>query len=449
MGDDREQQVQGTRERWSNRRILFLAAIIVLIVYAVFRLPTALTQVFGRAHETLILLILSVALTYFLLPIVRLLCRVPVELDPKIKRSIAAILSIVIFLAVLGLLATLTVSPIVVEIGQVVEIVSEWAEEDFAQRVEGYLESVLENLPEEIRERVEARIDVDEEGWTVDRVTEILLEQIERWGEAILAWHLQFVVTVISSVRYVVGFVIIVVLTYYFLTDAGSIRNGMEAHVPPDARPRYHQTLDDMDAVIQAYVHTLLVVSVIIGIATIIILYFAGVEAYLTFGILAGIANMVPVLGAIVAVTAMVAISLLQVGFQRSLIILAIYTGVELVVDRIVAPKLMSEGARLHPVAVIIALLVGAELFGFIGLFIAVPVLAAARIAWIHYRAHMSGGDVAEEFDELIGSSKSSDSEDEVKDVRPDEEPKSIVADSESEDAEDTGRADDVEDGAE
>jgi predicted PurR-regulated permease PerM len=417
-------------EQWSNRRIIFLAIVIALIFYAVFRLPTTLNYVLARARETLILLILSVALTYFLLPAVQWMCRAPVQLEARSKRAIAAGTTIVLFLALVILLATVTVAPIVEETGQVLETVTQWAQQDLATKVETYAEDLLERLPPSYRAEVEARIAAAEQEWTVDKITETISERVRDWGKTILQWQANVIATVLSSGRYLVALLIVPVFSYYFLTDASAIREGLESHVPPDGRERYHQMLDDMDAVIQRYVHTILVISLITFVATAITLYVAGVDVYLTFGILAGVSSLVPVLGAIVAVIGITAISLLQVGLKTTVIVMIVYGAIQLVTDRVIAPKLMAEGAELHPVAVLIGLLVGAEFFGMIGIFIAVPVLAAARVAWIHYRAYISEGQHSRELDSLLGRHQPEE-DDELPGPDPgsNDDPESIVED--------------------
>ncbi|MGD9497749.1 MAG: AI-2E family transporter, partial [Armatimonadota bacterium] len=117
----------------------------------------------------------------------------------------------------------------------------------------------------------------------------------------------------------------------------------------------------------------------------------------------AGIANMVPVIGGVVATVLIAAITPLQMGFSRMLIVLLVYGAIQFVTDRIVSPKLMSENARLHPIAVILALLVAAEFLGMIGVFIAVPVLAVAKVVYTHYRAYMREDSRGEELAELMG----------------------------------------------
>ncbi|MFO8082120.1 MAG: AI-2E family transporter [Armatimonadota bacterium] len=403
-----EEAVEGAsgpevRDCWPNRRIIFLAVVIALIFYAVFRLPPALSYVFERAREVVIMLVLSIALAYFLLPVVNALCRINVNLRPQVKRAIIAASVILLFLVLLVILVTVIIAPIVEETGQVLQTVTDWAQEDLAAQVEGFTSNLIDRLPEQYREPVREQITAAEQELTVERITETLSERVQDWGRTLLEWQVSIIATVMSSGRYIVALLIVPVFAYYFLTDATAIRDGIAAHIPEDARPRYHQMLTDMDVVIQRYVHTIMVISVMTGVATALTLYFAGVDVFLTFGILAGIANMIPVLGAIAAVIGITLISLLQVGLKTTIIVMIVYGAIQLVTDRIIAPKLMAEGAELHPIAVLVGLLVGAEFFGMIGVFVAVPVLAAGRVALIHYRAYVAEGEASREFDRLLG----------------------------------------------
>ncbi len=393
---------------WSNRRIIFLAVVVAVIFYAVFRLPTTITYILARARDTLILLILSVALAYFLLPVVSALCKIPVKLSDRTKRSTASLIAITVFIGLVVMLTTVTITPIVNETGKVLQTVSHWAQHDLAGQLQGLTDSLLSRLPVEYRLQVEQQIQAAEAEWTAERITETVSTRIQDWGKAILQWQVNLIASVLSSGRYLMALLIIPVFTYYFLADAASIRTGIQGLVPAEARERYHQMLSDMDTVIQRYVRTVMTISLMTGVATALTLYFAGVDVFLTFGILAGIANMVPVLGAIAAVIGITAISLLQVGLKTTIIVMIVYSAIQLVTDRVIAPKMMAEGAQLHPVAVLLGLLVGAEFFGMVGVFIAIPVLAAARVAWIHYRAYMNEGEHSKELDSLLGRERPS-----------------------------------------
>ncbi len=394
---------------WSNRRIIFLAVVIAVIFYAVFRLPAMVNNVLARARDTLILLVLSIALAYFLLPAVNALCRIPVKLTERTKRSTASLITIVVFFGLVILLTTVIVAPIVDETGNALQTVTHWAQQDLAAQVQGFVDGLISRLPADYQQQVQQQIQAAEEKWTVQKITETVSNQSQNWGKSFLQWQVNMIAGVLSSGRYLMALLIVPVFTYYFLADAGSVRKGLAAHVPPEARDRYQQMVGDMDTAVQRYVHTVMAISLMTGVATALTLYIAGVDAFLTFGILAGVANMVPVLGGIVAVIGITAISLLQVGLKTTIIVMIVYGAIQLVTDRVISPKLMAEGTQLHPVAVLVGLLVGAEFFGMIGVFIAVPVLAAARVAYLHYRAYITEGPHSTELYSLLGRGPLSD----------------------------------------
>jgi len=396
-------QDEAPAERWSNRRIIFLAIIIAIIFYAIFHLPPTINYLLTRARQTVILLILAVSLAYLLLPAVDLLLRIPVPLEARFKRTLAALITIIVFTVLLLLLAAVIVTPITDELGKTLTTVTQWVQSDLATRIDEFFQHMLEQLPEPYHSQAQEQLDSITRQLSGPELAATIRRRWADWGGAILQWPLNLLSSVLSSGAWLLGLLIVPVFAFYFLTDASSMREGMATHVPPKDRQRYHRVLRDMDEVVRGYVRTIMIISLITGVATALTLYVAGVRVFLTFGILAGVANMVPVVGGVVAVVLITAISLLTVGLNRTIIILIVYGIIQLVSDRVIAPKLMSQGANLHPVAVIIALLVGAEFFGIIGVFVAVPVLAAARVAWIHYHAYMSDDAHGRELEELLG----------------------------------------------
>lgn len=391
-------------ELWPNRRIIFLAVVVALIFYAVFRLPEGLNYLFARASETLILLIFAIGLSYFLLPVVDLLTRIPVPLETRAKRNTAATITVVLFIVLALVLLAVVVTPLVNEIGQVLQTISAWAQTDLAGQIDNYRETLIQALPEPIREQAQTQIERLQEQLSGENLANTLQSRIAEWGQKLLEWQLGVILTVLSSGHYLLALLIVPVLAYYFITDASTIREGVAAHVPPDGRDRYYQMIDNVDEVMRAYVRSILIISVVIGVATAALLYFAGVSVFITFGLLAAVANMVPVVGPMMAVAMIVVISLLQIGFRGTLIVLLIYGAIELAIDRVVAPKLMAEVAKLHPIVVILALLVGAEFFGLIGVFIAVPLLAALRVIYLHVRAYLADERHQRELDELLAA---------------------------------------------
>lgn len=399
MAEEAQPTTQPVPERWTNRRIIFLAIVVAIIFYAIFNLPPTLHYLLVRARQTLILLILSIALTYLLAPAVDLLMRIPVRIERRTKRTVAALIALVVFTVLLVVLVAVIITPLTQEMGKTLNTVTQWVQTNFATGLDPLIERTVGQLPEPYRSEALEQIDALEEQFSGPG----LAETVRKWGGRILQWQLNLIASVVSGGGYLFALLIVPVFAFYFLTDATTIRNGIATFVPTEARPRYHEMLHDMDVVIRGYVRTVVIISVLTGIATAFTLYFAGVRVFITFGILAGIANMVPVVGGIVAVVLIAAITLMTVGLKVTIVVLLIYGGIQLVTDRVITPKLLAEGAQLHPVAVIVGLLVGAEFFGMIGVFVAVPVLAAARVALLHYRAYVSEDLHGRELDDLLG----------------------------------------------
>ncbi len=374
---------------WPNRRIMFLAVVLGLIFYAIFKLPPTINYMLLRVRDILTMLVLSVALAYFLLPAVKLLEKIPVPLERRTKRDTATILAMLLVGALFVLLVMLTSHPVGEELSRLAGITTEWAKE-LPQVAAGWVERYSDRIPVEWQAWLESEFSAEQAlGTPADGQTGLagkLSANVIDWVGAVVGWHANLLKNVALSGSYLIALLVIPVFTFYFITDADRVRAGVSSLLPKDACDASNGMMTDVHRVLQGYVGTLIVISIGTGVATAITLYLAGVPVYLTFGIMAGVANLIPVVGPIIAGVLMCAITLLQVGWRAMLVVLAVYLLIQLVSDRLVAPKLMSDSSHLHPLVVILSLLAGAEFFGAIGLFVAVPAVAATRVAWLHYR---------------------------------------------------------------
>jgi len=353
---------------WPNRRIIVLALVIAILAYVVFKLPPAISYLVLRIRDVLIMLVLAVALTYFLKPIVELLEKLPSPIGGRVRRAIATSVAMFAVAGLVVLLITVIIQPLNAEITNLVDLNRVWAQQ-VPDKVQQLLDRYSELVSPDAADAVNARLG--------------------EWGAAILEWHANLLKGVVLSGRYLIGLVLIPVLAFYFLIDARSLREGTAALLPPDARETYHALLSDADEVMDSYIRAQLLIALGTTIATALTLYLAGVRVYLTFGIMAGVFNLVLIVGPIVAGVPICGITLLQVGWVAMLVVLGVFLLIQAVGGQVIAPKLLSGGAKLHPVVIIISLLIGAELFGVIGLFIAVPVVAALRVGLLHYRAYV------------------------------------------------------------
>jgi len=143
---------------------------------------------------------------------------------------------------------------------------------------------------------------------------------------------------------------------------------------------------EEMNALLHGYVRAQIILCVFMGVCTGLLLHLTGVRLYVTLGLLAGLGWAVPIVGPIIVAVPMALFSLLQVGLRMTLVILLVYAGLNVLDNKILKPKVLGGGVRLHPVTVIVALLIGGEFLGIIGLFIAVPVAAVLRVVFTYVR---------------------------------------------------------------
>jgi predicted PurR-regulated permease PerM len=397
--DRHSTDADGRREAWPNRRIIYLAVVVTVVVYTVFHLLPALDSILGVVSSTLILLMLSIAMAYVLLPIVDLLTRLKWPANRSSRRVLYSIVAIILFIVVLGGLLTLIVTPLAEQVSVAVETLSEWVSDDLASTLDHAVDRLVAAVPDEYQADVRRRIEKVKNDLDGAQTGDLL----QQWGGTFLQSQLELLKTILTTGAYIVGLVVVPIFAYYFLTDATTIREGVERHIPDTARSEFNRTVTDIDCVLREYVKMMLVVSSLTGIATAAVLYFTGVPVYLALGVLAGVGSLIPVVGSVVAVLVVMIVSLLTVDPVRALIVLLVYGGIQIGTDRILAPKLMSKGVELHPVAIIIALMVGGQFFGAVGVFIAVPALATLRMIYIHTRSYIDEGTHREELDEMAG----------------------------------------------
>jgi len=182
--------------------------------------------------------------------------------------------------------------------------------------------------------------------------------------------------------------VVIPVLAFFLLKDAGSIRRVIVTSLPFRFRLRGHRLFDDLNAMLAAYVRAQLLACALVGTFCGIGFAIIGLPYAVLLGALAGAMEFIPMVGpfllaalaVIVAALYAPATVLWTIGF------LAILRVVE---DYVVYPRLIRRGLELHPLAVIVGIMAGAELWGIVGVFLAVPVVATATVVcrhWIKWR---------------------------------------------------------------
>jgi predicted PurR-regulated permease PerM len=173
---------------------------------------------------------------------------------------------------------------------------------------------------------------------------------------------------------------------FYFLTDRDSLREGAPSQGPERLRERVLAAAEEVDQVLDAYVRGRLTLAVIAAVVVTTGLFLAGIGTYVTLGLLAGVTRAIPVIGPIIWGIPIVTTALILKGWKVATAVLVFFVILHLVESKIIMPKVVGRRLRLRPVTAITALLVGGESVGVLGMFIAAPRVAVAKVVVSHCR---------------------------------------------------------------
>lgn len=184
--------------------------------------------------------------------------------------------------------------------------------------------------------------------------------------------------------------ILVPIVSFYFLLDWREMLARFHQLIPRRAEPKTMQILHECDDVLGAFVKGQLLVMVLLGIVYAVGLQLIGISVGLIIGIVAGFLSIIPYMGFTVGlVTALVA-CLFQYGFawqSLSLVMLVFMVG-QVIEGYVLQPFLLGDRIGLPPVAVIFAVLAGAQLGGVVGMLLALPVAALLVVLLRH--AHES-----------------------------------------------------------
>jgi predicted PurR-regulated permease PerM len=182
-----------------------------------------------------------------------------------------------------------------------------------------------------------------------------------------------------STVAVLGGLVLILFVAIFVAIDAETYQDGLMHLFPHKARRRAREVLTATAAMLRRWLFTQFISMVLVGVLTAVVLLIMGIEAAVALGIIAGILEFVPIAGPIMASIPAIAMGFLD-GPEKAIYVALAYVAIQQIESNLLYPLLMKKGLELPPVLTIFTQGVLATVFGFIGLLVAVPMLAAAIV---------------------------------------------------------------------
>lgn len=214
------------------------------------------------------------------------------------------------------------------------------------------------------------------ENWkSAGGVAATLLGGLSKSGLAVLGW--------------IANLLLIPVVAFYFLRDWDVLVARVRELLPRAVEPTVSQLARESDSVLGAFLRGQLSVMLALGTIYAVGLWAVGIDLALLIGLLAGLVSFVPYLGVFVGAAAGIIAALVQHGdWLHPLLVVGVFAVGQTLEGFVLTPWLVGDRIGLHPVAVIFAIMAGGQLFGFLGVLLALPVAAVAMVLlrYLHRR---------------------------------------------------------------
>lgn len=214
-----------------------------------------------------------------------------------------------------------------------------------------------------------------------------------RPGDRVSGLNITAALSASVGVVEVVGYIATsVVLAIYFIADGERTRGVLYALFPRRFHVRLARVLMNLETIVGGYLRGQIITSVAIGIFTFALLEITRVPNALALAAFAGLTDVIPFVGGLLATTPAVLVALSR-GSAVTTIVLVAMLGYQEFESRVIVPRVYGQALRLSSAVVVIALLVGGKLGGVIGALLALPVAAALRMLIEELRVDMPGDD--------------------------------------------------------
>jgi len=217
-------------------------------------------------------------------------------------------------------------------------------------------------------------------------VARLLISEVTRSSLALFAW--------------VANFALIPVVAFYLLRDWDLLVRNLRELLPRDVEATVVSLVRECDEVLGAFLRGQLLIMFLLGCAYAMGLMAIGVDLAVLIGMVAGLASIVPYLGFAVGLTVALIAGVFQFQEVMPLVWIAVVFGVgQLLEGMVLTPLLVGDRIGLHPVAVIFAVLAGGQLFGFVGVLLALPAAAVVMVFVRYLHVQYKRSDIYEQPD--------------------------------------------------
>jgi predicted PurR-regulated permease PerM len=335
------------------------AALIALVLYLIY--------IIGRV--AVVPLLASFALAYLLNPLVIRIERL------RVARPYAVLLALAVVALIAGAFLTFIIPELWDQIASAGQKLLRYFTPENAARQRSYIRRYSPLLDRLAGERIE----------------QVLSNPAEAFG-APAGWLFGGLSGFLSAAASSLDLLLVPFFVFYTLMDFGRWRDSIEDLIPPRFRRTFSRLFDEVGRILEAYVRGQLLIALVMA-----ALYAAGfaiirVPAWAGVAMLIGLLNIIPYLGTALGLTLAIGFTIADGGsFWRIIGVASVFAVAQIIEGYYLTPRILGARLSLHPIAVFLGMLIGGKLFGLLGVILAVPTIAVAKVFLMFFRELYKG----------------------------------------------------------
>ena len=346
----------------------------LLVVLALYGIGWLLVQSF----QALTPFIIGLVLAYLLSPFVNWLNR-------RMPRWLAILLVYVVGITAIIVAVAFIVPPVVAQFEQLLNNIPSVAQ--LQTRLGEFIVLYRERVPTQLQAQIDP---------AVASAVESIRANLAANAQRVVTFAFTQVITIINTITFLIGFLIIPIWLFYVLNDQEDGRKFIDRVLHRRLRPDFWNTLTMVDKVFSDYIRGQLILCFAVGLAVgigLLILRLIGfqIEYVLLLALAAGITEFIPILGPVLGAIPGIAIALATAGPQGALAALVLYIIVQQLENNFLVPRIVGDSVGVHPAILTVALIAMGQVFGLIGVILSAPLTAISRDLFTYAYARLGG----------------------------------------------------------
>ena len=348
----------------SNKKLISIIALVVFGGFVIYLLLPVLSPFFVGAF-----------LAFILFPVKRFFIK-----KCKMKNWLATLTVVLSVLILLILFVYAMGAPVMKELNTLVNNLANANYKEIATNFRDMLANA--NAPKFIVEQVDSLVNASATENVFQYGIEFLYEKL---GTVVSAIGSSLFAYVMKSIDILVNVFLTLILTIYFLASGDNMIESIINICPTEkTKIRVRGIIEEISVLFKNYLRVQVIVATIVSSILGICYAIFGVKYALLLVCIAFVLSFVPFFGAIVSGAIATLIALVTSGFHLAIIVLVITIVIQQLDGNILTPKLQSHSSETNPVVVLLAILGCNYVFGFIGMFIAVPMIGIVKLVFKH-----------------------------------------------------------------